>query len=454
MAIATGTCVSFTVFPVIIGAPIGVRYFILAALTFLFVLAVSRMWRVTMVLLVLAMALLFAFVVMNNTEGLYRPGELRTPSILEWMLYLAGIFAVFAPLTVLAVRMGRVPSSEKGVIAPSSKQSSGWKSLLLDILGVHPVCQAIGSKPRRVLAIGLFVLRQAFFALSVSLVLLELTNYFLNIGRRAECFISATTDTHLEDCIGRVIIQLGFLPIGLLLLIGIGAGMRYLARRFSRTSAEMARRHDQRSPILFLRSFSDDQVRLVRPKRGALSRLVLSGEPRPLLDHAILEEGLTLGPVLAIGAPGKPTPFGAVRTYVSDDRWKEVVSGLVKEAQAIVIAVDETPGVQWELNEIHQINYTSKVLHLLPPRLTPAKEAHRIIANIRLNSGRLTEMLEPLQQLLGTCNHLCIGWYVTRTGSLVVLTTGSANEASYRLALRKFFSSITETPARSLAPPV
>lgn len=74
------------------------------------------------------------------------------------------------------------------------------------------------------------------------------------------------------------------------------------ARHLTRFSYAQTVEHDKRPPILFLRSFLDDQVTLPKPP---LYLTYLMAEPVPRrLDHALIERFGYLAPVVAIGKPG------------------------------------------------------------------------------------------------------------------------------------------------------
>jgi hypothetical protein len=171
----------------------------------------------------------------------------------------------------------------------------------------------------------------------------------------------------------------------------------------------------------------------------------LLGEPRPLLDHLLLEEGANVGPVVAIGKPGSPPPFGAVRTYVSDDKWKNEVAELADAASAVVIAVDNTNGVLWEFDHLERNNHRQKVLYLLPPSFTQPDKAVKLVAAASAYSSELATSLQPLGQFLQTNAHSCIGWFTDANANLTVLTSERPTEASYLLAIRKYLSSFAAT---------
>ena len=81
-----------------------------------------------------------------------------------------------------------------------------------------------------------------------------------------------------------------------------------------------------------------------------------------LLCKAVEEKGIPV----AIGDPNEKinddSPiFGAVRIYADDDTWKQIVEDYFTNSKAVVLYVDFTDGVKWELNQA--INkYQDKVI--------------------------------------------------------------------------------------------
>ncbi len=372
--------------------------------------------------------------ILTRQEGL-------SPTVLDVIAAAAGCIVVFAPVLLIAFRVVRSTTGERAIIALPQHRTFGFVSAVQALFGAHPICLHLPSRGRRILAIGLFGLSQLVLGLIVALTIGTAAKLMLAVTRVLE----GRMPTLLPDVqIHPIIYLIGVVVVPLIVFgvdLGWLVGLRYWARRFSRTSLELMVRDDSRAPILFLRSFSDDQVRLERPKRGPLAFLVLLGEPRPTLDHVLLEEGTELGPVIAIGAPGSRPPFGAARAYISDDNWKQVVSNLARSSQAIVMALDETAGIEWEVKEVHGNQYAAKILHLLPPRLAPAAEARRVVAKMRANLPEVADLFGDLQRFLDANVRPCVGWYFRHDGELVVLTTERPSEASYRMSVRDYFRS-------------
>ena len=73
------------------------------------------------------------------------------------------------------------------------------------------------------------------------------------------------------------------------------------------------------------------------------------------------------GVPIAIGKPQERLqPLGAVRRYASNETWQDVVTGYLEEAKYVILYVDFTPGVLWEINKVLK-HYREKLI--LVPRL-------------------------------------------------------------------------------------
>lgn len=148
--------------------------------------------------------------------------------------------------------------------------------------------------------------------------------------------------------------ELGVASIALFLVGGAGLWASFaLFRRGLRSlqrDAKDALREDDRAPILYLRSFIDDDARqdITRVKIG-----VQQFVPDPRAEDALAPLLNCLGPFVAIGRPGEPLPeTGANRLYVNDGEWKEQVAELMARARLVVIlGRATTEGVHWEIRQ-------------------------------------------------------------------------------------------------------
>ena len=108
-----------------------------------------------------------------------------------------------------------------------------------------------------------------------------------------------------------------------------------------RVNALAALSQRRADPVLYLRSFADDET--VNP----ISR-----------GQKTYEEDLALtlndfGPVIAVGIPKeRDSPLGATRIYLKDKNWTENVKSLIDISQLIVIQAGSTEGVISELEAL------------------------------------------------------------------------------------------------------
>jgi hypothetical protein len=132
-----------------------------------------------------------------------------------------------------------------------------------------------------------------------------------------------------------------------------------MRRRYIAVSYELLTHDDQRPPILFLRSFVDDEL---KPFEGLSQAYTL--------EEIVTEQFWPFGPVIAIGRPGEPLPLpGAARQYLLNQEWRSRVSELCGVAQMIVIVIGKSPGLRWELQQVISQGHASKLL-LVGPRAT------------------------------------------------------------------------------------
>lgn len=138
---------------------------------------------------------------------------------------------------------------------------------------------------------------------------------------------------------------------------------------------------DPKDSILYLRPFRSDanniviekkngqktyRTSLVKKSLNSFGKVRYRGEIHTnfesILCKALSDEGIPV----AIGDPGEksrksPSAAGANRIYTSDETWKDVVESYFLNAKAIVLYVDFTEGVLWEIEQILD-RYSDKVV--------------------------------------------------------------------------------------------
>ncbi|MGE0596257.1 MAG: hypothetical protein AB7P07_07825 [Hyphomonadaceae bacterium] len=206
--------------------------------------------------------------------------------------------------------------------------------------------------------------------------------------------------------------------------------LRSRARSLTRQSYESLVTRDIRPPILFLRSFADDQVTL---GQNNFWRRTLTGEPKTLrLDHLLIENFSRFGPVVAIGRPGeRDLPYGAARHYVDDEIWRERVLELADSALCIVIVADSTDGIAWETRAMLGERYLSKTLFLASPGEKSLADNSTIADWCRANGVAKGERAPSL-----------LGLFLTRTGDACLLLAKRKHAEIYQVMLQAFFRTI------------
>jgi hypothetical protein len=341
-------------------------------------------------------------------------------------------------IVVDSFRLKGISPAQRG-LAVTTTQNGHATGRVAQLFGVHPVCRCLQGRWRRFAAGAQFVL--ATIALSCTITLaaylffqrLPFAGTFIigacfdiptPIRPRVSCFEMIRTE--LLQMPEMFETELLWMPNYLVLGFASFAALRFLARRTARVSLEQLMEVDRRPPVLFLRSFLDDQVKLSRP-RGAIWHRVLSiGAASATLDYVLLAEATPIGPVVAMGVPGSKPPFGAARVYMDDIGWQAEIARLADSARAIVIVIDNTAGVLWELAHIRQAGHEEKTLFLLPHRLTKPTEAEDIIQH-----ATAEVFSTPHRPKLR-----CVGWHHCPDRGLSMFTTERPSRLSYTCAIR------------------
>jgi hypothetical protein len=126
---------------------------------------------------------------------------------------------------------------------------------------------------------------------------------------------------------------------------------------------------DRRAPVLYLRSFEDED--LIDPTLSSLFSIHAFRFRPPFVQHRY-EASLTdtlrqLGPVVCIGKPGEVYPeIGAARVYVSEDNWQDVVKYFLAHSAAVVFTVGRTKSLWWEINTALSIVPPERLLFFFP----------------------------------------------------------------------------------------
>jgi hypothetical protein len=169
----------------------------------------------------------------------------------------------------------------------------------------------------------------------------------------------------LAGCFGsgidwRVRLELAF---GGALLSPVGAALLQFAKKLRAQDALSVLAHDNRQPVLYLRSFLDDSAAATVPHQEITSWFGGADTEEEQLAQVLGQ----IGPVVAIGRPGELLPeLGASRLYVGDDEWQAVVSRLMAVSRLVVLRAKRTRGLFWEAEHAASRLRPEQILFLVP----------------------------------------------------------------------------------------
>lgn len=121
---------------------------------------------------------------------------------------------------------------------------------------------------------------------------------------------------------------------------------------------------DAQSSVLYLRSFAEDDVTAETRPRGLNQFMSELATEEEQLASALEP----VGPLVAIGRPGEGLPaVGALRLYVSDDEWQDVVIRWLTNARLVILRVaGNTEGLWWEIAQAPRFVAPERLVLLLP----------------------------------------------------------------------------------------
>lgn len=235
----------------------------------------------------------------------------------------------------------------------------------------------------------------------------------------------------------------GFLALPILNVLGAGALLQRLASRRATKLYQDARKWDARPPIVFLRAFDQDALKLQALANDPIVKLPAGcGEARTM-DEILLEHASPYGPVIAIGDPRNPVPpLGAARIYVPDagSGWQHIVSSLVQSANAVVMCPNASEGVKWEIDLLTAAEGRVRVIYIANPELSGAD-------NLAL-FARLGDM-----PALGRNQQPIAAFREPQTGWRVLTTTRRPSVQTYTVALNTALQALLGVKGTALKQP-
>ena len=140
---------------------------------------------------------------------------------------------------------------------------------------------------------------------------------------------------------------------------GLSSLLLLYSRGYFQPTADILLSHDNRDPVLFLRSFVDDE------------KIGYAGADTPIFDVSLesrlAEYFARVGPFIAVGAPQDKLPaIGAARASLSDAQWQGRVLEWMDKARIILVMAGVTRCIGWEMQQVVGRGHAAKMIMLFP----------------------------------------------------------------------------------------
>jgi hypothetical protein len=236
-----------------------------------------------------------------------------------------------------------------------------------------------------------------------------------------------------------VVVWLQLFGLGLLWL---AAKLYVLARQWAARGAAEVRSHDTRPPILYLRSFADDDRRIrthASRRQAYVERLASRSSDR--FEAVLVWHLWTYGPVTAVGRPAERLPpLGAAREYLDPATWRDEIEERVQDAGAVVMVLGRSKGLLWELEAIVRLGATNKTMVVIPPIAEDERlERWKAFDELATRTGL------PLPTDSRRWRALVLTFDSDR-GGWGLVTADREDEYAYEVALEAGMASLVRTP--------
>ncbi|MEQ1696263.1 MAG: hypothetical protein ABL901_10540 [Hyphomicrobiaceae bacterium] len=246
----------------------------------------------------------------------------------------------------------------------------------------------------------------------------------------AAIFKNRPTEAFLYNAIGIVAI-FSIFPIGLF--------VSRIARRIMQRHADALILSGRYAPIVFLRSFQDENVRV-----APISYVRWVTRLFPRLEEVVLQTVAKMGPPIAIGLPGeKMRRLGAMRAYYDNHAWQPAFKDWVARAHLIVAMAGTTPWALWELRYIIEHGHAGKLILVFPATTNECSRWEKIATAIDGTPWHAAwTATEP-----ANVRTLAFG----PGGKLQAITSAGSTQADYEFAVRATVVAQSAAPAHTHA---
>jgi hypothetical protein len=160
--------------------------------------------------------------------------------------------------------------------------------------------------------------------------------------------------------------------IAVIILLAVAALLRRFGRRFAVADALAAQARDPRPPVIYLRNFADDALKMPSSSlaRTSITERLSVVRLQPFEEILVRHLG-RFGPVVALSHPDARLPvLGAARMVRSNEDWKDQIRQWARRAGMVVVAAAPramSPGLTWEIEFLATEGASVPVLLVVSP---------------------------------------------------------------------------------------
>lgn len=154
--------------------------------------------------------------------------------------------------------------------------------------------------------------------------------------------------------------------IALLVVVSrLGIGLLRTGWKYDAVRAERLLEEDTRAPVLYVRSFKDDDKIILGSGFRRWIQYVLVYLTAVSVEQELAFIMNRVGPVVAIGQPGELLPeLGAARLYASDQEWRAKVTNLMRQARLVIVRAGSTANLEWEIDQAVQVVQRQRLIFI------------------------------------------------------------------------------------------
>jgi hypothetical protein len=145
--------------------------------------------------------------------------------------------------------------------------------------------------------------------------------------------------------------------------------------------------------------------------------------------------------VVALGNPDDAIPpYGAARGYFDNETWQQAVARLAQASSAIIICLDDTDGIWWEVDQIAANNIVQKTLFLIHPRNSATAENENLIRKVARKLALSDDLKEEFFRQIDATppQGRILGLFFDHHDSLKVARSATFSRIAFLMTLRWF----------------